>query len=271
MTDDSLNGKGPADHPVQSTTEIDLDSRSVNEVASSAVQSGVIAGQAFDSRMNQGDGGASYSSEDAMSRENTQELRDGTGKLGAENAAERMEEEAEKLEKQQKNLRKTKRQMRAVQSFLFHAFVICFLIWIMFGVIFGVLRMPNGDMSPRIDYGDLLMYYRLDKSFKPDQVVVLEKNDTTYVGRVIAVGGDSVEISDEGRLMINGNAVVEQKISGPTPRYEGFVEYPVKLQSNEYFILVDVRDGGEDSRYYGVVNKKEIKGSVFSLFRRNHF
>ncbi|MBO4389782.1 MAG: signal peptidase I [Lachnospiraceae bacterium] len=161
--------------------------------------------------------------------------------------------------------------MRAVRRFLFHAFLLCFLLWIMFGVVFGILRMPTSDMTPRIDNGDLLMYYRLDKGYKADQVVVLEKNETTYVGRVVAVSGDTVEITDEGKLIINGNAVIEQRITTPTPRYEGFVEYPVKLGNNEYFILTDVRDGGEDSRYYGVVGKSEIKGSVFSLFRRNHF
>ena len=89
------------------------------------------------------------------------------------------------------------------------------------------------------------------------------------MGRIVAVPGDTVDITDTENLVINGNVMIESNIYVSTPRYEGFVEYPVKLASNEYFVLCDYRTGSEDSRYYGSVAENEIMGKVITVLRRN--
>lgn len=127
---------------------------------------------------------------------------------------------------------------------------------------------PNDDMRPRISAGDIVVYYRLNKTPAIQDVVVLKKNNTDYVGRVIAKSGDTVEITKDAALIVNGNMVIEDMIYYSTPYYEGYVEYPLKLNEGEYFVLCDKREGGEDSRYYGAVKSNEIKGVVFGLFRR---
>ena len=139
----------------------------------------------------------------------------------------------------------------------------------MFGFICGLATAPNNDMSPQIKTSDLLLYYRLENDFKAQDVVVLMKNDTRYIGRIVAAPGDTVEVTEKETLVINGNTVTENNIYTPTPEYEGFVKYPVTLGSDQYFILSDYRNGGEDSRYYGVVEKKEIIGTVITVIRRN--
>ena len=103
-----------------------------------------------------------------------------------------------------------------------------------------------------------------------NEVVVLNKNDTIYLGRVIAVGGDTVDITDDATLIVNGNAISEPKIFYTTPRFEGYEEYPQTVPEGEYFILVDRREGGEDSRYYGPVSESEILGKVITAVRRNN-
>jgi signal peptidase I len=127
---------------------------------------------------------------------------------------------------------------------------------------------PNDDMSPRISAGDVLLYYRIDKAPNAQDVIVLNKNGTDYVGRVVAAPGDTVDITKEDALIVNGNMVVEDNIFYKTPYYEGFLEYPLTLGEGEYFVLADKREGGEDSRYYGPVQKGDIKGTVIGQFRR---
>ena len=147
--------------------------------------------------------------------------------------------------------------------------VILFIVlWITFAFILGIKMAPNDDMKPRISAGDILVFYRIDKDATLNEVVVLKKNGTDYVGRVVARGGDEVDITKEGNLVVNGNMVIEDNIYFSTPYYEGFLEYPLTLKENEFFILADKREGGEDSRYYGPVKLKEIKGTVIGLFRR---
>ncbi len=159
--------------------------------------------------------------------------------------------------------------MTPIQIFLVNLLIVIIVVWLLFGFVIGAATAPNNDMSPNIKSKDLLIYYRLDKAYSAQDTVVFVKNGTTYIGRVVAVSGDSVEISDDEQLIINNNIVSEPEIRSSTPRYEGFVEYPVSLGKDEYFILADSRSGAEDSRYFGTVSRSEINGKVVTVIRRH--
>ncbi len=175
----------------------------------------------------------------------------------------------EKNNNEEKKIKKAERSIRDLQITGVYVIVFALALWILFGWIIGFATMPNNDMYPRLDAGDLVLYYRIDKDVKAQDVIVFEKNDTRYIARVVAVAGDTVEITDDEHLVINGNKVIENNIYESTPRYNGYTEYPLTLGDNECFVLVDKRSGGEDSRYYGAVNRKEIIGTVITIARRN--
>lgn len=175
-------------------------------------------------------------------------------------------DEAEKDKKEKKK----RSPMGPIQTFFLNALLILTAIWLLCGFILGFTTVPNGDMTPNFKSGDLLMYYQLNRDFVAQDVVVLKKNDTTYIGRVVAKGGDTVNITDKGGLVINGNTMIETNIYNGTVRYEGFVNYPVTLKDGEYFVLNDIRSSGEDSRYYGPVSESEILGKVITAVRRNN-
>lgn len=161
-------------------------------------------------------------------------------------------------------------ELNTVQRFVLQALALILIVYVLFAHLIGVMSMPNADMYPRLDAGDLLLYYRLDKDPKAQDIVVLEKNGTRYVGRVIAAGGDTVEITDDGMVRVNGYAMQESNIFYETYPLEGFTEYPLTLEADECFILVDQRKGAEDSRFYGPVEYGELKGTVLSVMRRNN-
>ena len=186
------------------------------------------------------------------------------------NPAEKRNEENSVAFNAQKTIGKASSQMRSLHFSLLSILIILVIVWLMLGVVFGIMKAPSNDMNPRIDYGDLLLYFRWDNKYDINEVVIIKKNDTIDLGRVIAVGGDTVDITDEAKLVVNGNIINEPKIFYTTPRYEGYEEFPQTVPKGEYFILVDKREGGEDSRYYGTVTEKEIKGSVVTVIRRNN-
>lgn len=156
-----------------------------------------------------------------------------------------------------------------IRSFFFKLIMMVLLLWILFGVLFGITPMRNNDMSPRISAGDLLLYYRLDENYRTNDVVVFEKDGTEYTGRIVGKGGESVEITEDSQLKVNGSSVIETDIFYSTPRYEEGIEYPVELAEDEYFILCDYRNGAKDSRYFGPVSRSEIKGKVITILRRS--
>ena len=159
--------------------------------------------------------------------------------------------------------------MRALRNFLVRLFLLITVIGILFGVVFGLTPMANADMQPAVCAGDLMLYYRLDKNLKSDDVVVFQKEGIQYTGRIVAVPGDVVEITDESELMVNKNTVMEDNIFYTTPAYDSEVEYPLALKEDQYFILCDNREGAKDIRSFGVVDTSEIKGKVITIVRRS--
>ena len=174
-----------------------------------------------------------------------------------------------------KKLRRSERSVRDYQYFLLRLIILLLLLWVLFFKLIGVIRMPTGDMYPRIDAGDLVMFYRLDTNPSAQDVVALRRavptlsGEQTMVLRVVAVAGDTVEVTETGFLKINGNVMDERNIFYPTPRYENYVEYPLTLEEGECFALADSRNGGTDSRFFGPVNNSEILGTVITIVRRN--
>ena len=162
----------------------------------------------------------------------------------------------------------------AIISFFKKLILIILVLWLLFTFIFGFFVVYNDDMFPKMVPSDLLMYYRLDRNFYVGDVVVVGKNDADYALRLVASGGDEVDISKEGQLIVNGSYQAETNIFYPTGEYDETTEeikFPLKLKENEVFALGDMRKGAKDSRYFGPVEKEEIKGKVFALYRRSNF
>ncbi len=107
--------------------------------------------------------------------------------------------------------------------------------------------------------------YLLSKPRYGDIVVFLPNgNEYThyYVKRVVGVPGDTIQIID-GDLYINGVAEDDEhydKIEDP-----GVAENPIELKTDEYFVLGDSRNNGEDSRSgnIGPVNISLIEGRAW--------
>ena len=189
-----------------------------------------------------------------------------------ENTNEQNRSDTEKLMKQ---IDRYERGFKNYHWFLIYLAIFLLVVWILFFKIIGITHMPNLDMSPRVDGGDLLIFYRLDKNASFQEVVVFEKKipDETkkrlMVGRVIGAPGDTIDISESNRPIVNGNVLVEDMIFYDTPKRDERVSYPITLGEDEYFILVDNRKEGLDSRYFGPVKKKELLGTVINVIRRN--
>ncbi len=169
-----------------------------------------------------------------------------------------------------KKRRRKLSQIDDIKSFFTRLVIMIVMIYVMFWQIFGLQPMANDDMKPRISAGDLMLFYRLETRINSSDVVVVKKDGKTYTGRVVAKGGDKVEVTDDSSLKINDSTMIESDIFYSTPKYEDYVKYPVTLAEDEYFILCDYRSGAKDSRFYGAVKKSEIEGKVITIVRRSN-
>lgn len=144
---------------------------------------------------------------------------------------------------------------------------ICLVIAFVFTFIFGMYRVNDTSMVPNISPGDMILFYRLDKDFVVGETVVYSYNKENKIGRIVAMPGDVVNIDEKG-LVVNNSYQYEPKIYKETLPFTDGIKYPVKLKENEIFLLADNRDKSIDSRLFGPVEIKFIKGKIFTLLRR---
>jgi len=138
-------------------------------------------------------------------------------------------------------------------------------VYIVLGVVFGVTTASNDDMKPAIRADDIVFYCRMSKLRAGDTVVYTAEGGKC-VGRIVAVGGDSV-VTENDSIRVNGSTLIEQNIYYPTVTVAK-AEYC--LENGEYFILGDFRTNAKDSRLYGVIGKDCIKGKVITVIRQNN-
>lgn len=144
------------------------------------------------------------------------------------------------------------------------------VIIVMFTVVFGFVRVGDMSMKPAVMEGDLVVYYRMQKNYMAGDLVVVSINGKDQVRRVVAVAGETVDISEDG-LRVNGNLQQESYIYTETNAFTEGISFPVTLSDGEIFVLGDKRDISEDGRIYGAVAVKATKGKVITIMRRRNF
>ena len=129
------------------------------------------------------------------------------------------------------------------------------------------VRVDGDSMNKTFKNGDILILYKLSKIERFDVIVLHEEKDNEkIIKRVIGMPGDTVAIKD-GEIYINDEKINDEYAYGMTSDYDR-----ITLKSDEYFILGDNRLISKDSRYFGPIKEKEIKGKVvFRIFPFSKF
>ena len=148
--------------------------------------------------------------------------------------------------------------------------IIAVILVIVLGYVFGLMRNRSLNMQPAFQDGDLIAFYRIANNYSAGDTVVVRYKDRNLSERVIAVAGDTVNITSDG-LMVNGSYVQEPQVVGETKAFKEGVAFPLTVGSGEIFVLGDNREYAVDSRIFGCVAKDAVKGRIIGLFRRRNF
>lgn len=128
-----------------------------------------------------------------------------------------------------------------------------------------VSKVTGHSMDNTLYDGPRLLINVFTKNIERGDIVVVERPDLSVrylIKRVIAVGGDTIEIKDNV-VYINGEAIQEDYIK--EPMYT--VDYPIKtIPEGKVFIMGDNRNNSMDSRTFtiGLIDvKEEVIGEAF--------
>ena len=192
--------------------------------------------------------------------------------------AEGSEDEKGKSKRRYRGRKKKKEKVNIVKELYYLAIYIGAVIIVCFLIItfIGERTTVKGDsMLPTLENGDNLwidkISYRFTDPKRFDIIIFPPRNNSEkiYIKRIIGLPGETVQIDEQGNILIDGKVLVEDYGLEPIdPDKRGIAASPITLGKSEYFVLGDNRNNSEDSRrsIVGNVRKSEIIGkAVFRL------
>ena len=123
----------------------------------------------------------------------------------------------------------------------------------------------GSSMYPTLKDSDILLCSRIGYTAQYGDIVVVTKpniQNEPLIKRVIATGGQVVEIDfDEGIVKVDGIVLDEPYINEPT-YYPGDLAYPLTVPEGHVFVMGDNRNASWDSRAsaVGMVDERYILG-----------
>ena len=137
-------------------------------------------------------------------------------------------------------------------------------------------NIPVGSMKPTLQIGDhiLVNKFTYDRANTSRGDIIVFKfpvdPEKDFIKRVIGVGGDIVEGRDK-KIYVN-NQLIDDSYSirtDPNIIPQGVQKRdnfgPITVPQNSLFVLGDNRDQSFDSRYWGFVDLKAVKGKAFMI------
>lgn len=90
------------------------------------------------------------------------------------------------------------------------------------------------------------------------------KENTFYIKRIIGLPGETVQITEEGDILIDGE-VLEESYGKEVMKSPGIAADPILLGEDEYFVLGDNRNASADSRdpSVGIISGEDIVGRAW--------
>ena len=125
-----------------------------------------------------------------------------------------------------------------------------------------------------IDSGDIVVFYNTDTEYSENLLKeyltglqiwnignINNQENAAIIKRVVGVGGDTVEIMENGEVFVNDNRFIILNINeGVNFKRETFL-----IPENEIFVLGDNRPNSKDSRYIGTIPVNNIIGKATYL------
>ena len=133
-------------------------------------------------------------------------------------------------------------------------------------------KIPSTSNAPTLLVGDHILVDRTKAARNPNQgdLVVFEFPEDPskmFIKRVVAIGGDTVEIKNK-ELFVNNEKVTEPYVIHKDTKTKPARDFygPVVVPENTCFVMGDNRDHSYDSRFFGFVDLEKIQGAAKFIY-----
>ncbi len=137
------------------------------------------------------------------------------------------------------------------------AILLVIVIWFL-----PLISIEGSSMSPTLHNGDIILSSERDY-YKPGDIIVFQHHNTVLVKRIIASGGDIVDIDEFGNVFVNEKQLDESYLLEKSQgTYD--IEFPYQVPEHQYFVMGDNRASSTDSRVVsiGTISEDKILGKA---------
>ncbi|MGN0073251.1 MAG: signal peptidase I [Coriobacteriales bacterium] len=149
------------------------------------------------------------------------------------------------------------------------------LAWAITTFVVKPYQIPSGSMLETIQLDDHVLSEKISyytRSPQQGEIVTFKDPldpDTTLIKRVIAVGGQTVDLID-GVVYVDGQPLDEDAYTGGKPSYPldgpAQIQYPYTVPEGYIWCMGDNRTNSSDSRYFGAVPVESVTGHAFFTY-----
>ena len=147
------------------------------------------------------------------------------------------------------------------------------IIILIFTFIIGFHPIAGNSMVPTLEEGSIVLVSKFHPNIidiKRGHIVIVKKDHKSFIKRVIGLPGEYIEVKDN-KLYINNKEYsepyLEEGIENKSFKLEDICDIDECINNvipkDKYLVLGDNRENSEDSRDFGLITKKEIKGVAF--------
>ncbi len=128
-----------------------------------------------------------------------------------------------------------------------------------------VLQIYGSSMTPTLEDGQIVFSVK-NQELEQGDIIAFYYNNKILIKRVIAKGGDWVNMDRSGNVFVNDIPLAEPYLTDKSYG-DADVEFPYQVPDGKLFVMVDHRSTSADSRHtaVGCIDGEQIVGRI--LFR----
>ena len=125
-----------------------------------------------------------------------------------------------------------------------------------------IFQVQRGSMTPTLIDGDVIIFNTAGK-LNRGNVVAFHYGNQVLIKRIIAMGGDKVNINEDGRVYINDSPIDEPYVQ-ELNLGECDIKLPLIVPDGQYFVMGDHRRTSLDSRSeeIGLIQQDQMIGKA---------
>lgn len=176
----------------------------------------------------------------------------------------------EEVKEELSRLKERERYLKKVQKTLSILVVVAAISVLVATLWMPVLKIYGSSMDPTLENGQIVVSIKT-KKLKSGDVVAFWQGNKLLVKRVIASPGQKVDIDVNGKVFVDGKAILETYLDSESLGNTD-IDFPHQVEESRWFCMGDNRESSIDSRsaVIGDVSKEQIEGKVlFSVWPLN--